>query len=81
MKLHTMIGELELRYREAVDHANNLERAIDHQHVRRPISDVHMMRSRHPTFAAACRALRLIDEWRAAGALPAEFIAEVEADQ
>ena len=78
MKLAHISEGLSPRYRETCDHADNLERAISHGHVRRNMAEVELMRSRHPALAAGARAVLLIDLWR--DRLPQEFIADVEAD-
>jgi hypothetical protein len=79
VKLERMIDEAALLVRECEDHATNLERAIAHGHVKRPIADVERMHGRHPAMRAGARALKLIAVWRER--LPAEFIAEVESER
>jgi hypothetical protein len=71
--------EAALCAREREDHAANLERAILLGHVKRPIGEVAMMRSRHPAMRAVVRTLRLTLAWR--DRLPPEFIAELEGEQ
>lgn len=79
MRIEDMASEAQLCAIERADHADNLERAIAQGHVKRPFSDVQIMRGRHPAMRAGARALRLLVEWRER--LPAEFIASVEEDQ
>lgn len=79
MKIRELADEAKLVSREREDHAANLERAIVLGHVKRPLADVSMMRSRHPALRAVARAMALMAIWR--DRLPPEFIAEVESDQ
>lgn len=74
--LRKMIDEIGLEYRERVDWADNLERAIVSGHVKRPLADVVVMRSRHPVARAAVRALEALERWRAR--LPKELLEEIE---
>lgn len=76
--LRAMAEEIGLEYRERVDWANALERAILMGHVKRNPADVHLMRSRHPTALAAVAAFEALLRWR--DRLPAEFLAEIERD-
>ncbi len=78
MKIAELVDEAALICRERDDHAANLERAILAGHVKRPIADVAMMRSRHPAMRAVARALQLMSVWR--DRLPQEFVAEVEGE-
>ncbi len=77
--IRQMADEIGLDTRERIDWANNLERAILMAHVKRPASDVALMRSRHPAALAAVRALKILEAWR--DRLPAEFVAEIERDE
>lgn len=76
MKIEAMVDEAAQEAIERDQWAANLERAIAHGHVKRPIADVERMRSRHPAMRAVLRALKLLAAWR--DRLPAEFIAEIE---
>ncbi|MGD0564518.1 MAG: hypothetical protein ABSA66_15685 [Roseiarcus sp.] len=78
MNIADLADEAQLISTEREQHAANLERAILAGHVKRPIADVGMMRSRHPAMRAVARALKLMLAWRER--LPSEFIAEVERD-
>lgn len=78
MIVREIAAELGLRYRETVDWANALERSILLGHVKRPASDVSIMRWRFPAFLAGVHAVEAIERWR--DRLPAEFLAEIERD-
>lgn len=71
--------EIGLDTRERIDWANTLERAILMGHVKRPASDVSLMRSRHPTALAAVRAFAVLEAWR--DRLPEDFITEIEREE
>jgi hypothetical protein len=76
MKIAELIDEAALDAMEREQWAANLERSIAFGHVKRPLSDVTLMRSRFPAMRAIVRALKLIAAWR--DKLPAEFVAEIE---
>jgi hypothetical protein len=76
MKIAELIDEAALEAMEREQWAANLERSIAFGHVKRPLSDVTMMRSRFPAMRAIVRALKLLAVWR--DKLPEEFIAEIE---
>jgi hypothetical protein len=78
MKISEIASEARLAAREREDWANNLQRAIGYGQVKRPLSDVALIRMRVPDAQAVGRALSLMEAWRER--LPHEFIAEVERD-
>ena len=78
MRVIDMLHEMRLRYRTTSEQADRLERSILKGHVKRPMTDVELIRRSLPAFVSDCMALRGIHEW--SDRLPPEFVELVEKD-